>query len=160
MKALRIITAGIGIAMISACSEPDMSQGEQTGEESTDQAAPEASVDLSEYGLLDGGQVSPIAMPGWLPDGFPLPDDFVALDERSIGTRTRIMRGVTDQSGDGLFDSISQNLQSAGYEVRDGESYRADNLVYFSGKGYEDSTIRIRPGDGGSLLEISLSKSE
>ncbi|PEQ14274.1 hypothetical protein B2G71_01315 [Novosphingobium sp. PC22D] len=162
MKFSQFAAASLGLALVAGCGEsPDTATGQG---DSLPAAEPVAgsdgrTYDLADYGYIDGQEVTPIGMPGWMPAEISLPGDFVPLEERSLGTRTHLLRGVTQEPGDGLYDSLSADLREAGFEVRDGEGYRADNLVYFSGNGYEDSKIDIRPGDNDTLLEISLSES-
>lgn len=160
MKPIQLFCHGVVIAALAACSEAPESDAGPTTETGMAGSANEQSVDLADYGFLDGGEVSPIEMPDWMPANLTLPDDFVPVEQRAIGTKTFLLRGITQQPSDKLYDSLSAALQEAGYEVRSGDDYRNENLVYFSGNGYEDSSVKIRPGPADTLLEIGLSKAD
>lgn len=158
MTPRQFCSIGAAIALIAACSEaPEPASEEPVAIGDADATAGQT-VNLADYGFLDGGEISPIDTPEWMPEDLALPSDFVPVEERAIGTRTFLLRGVTQQPSEGLFENLSAGLRDAGYEVREGDGYRADNLVYFSGKGYEDSTIKIVRGESDTLLEISLGK--
>ena len=113
-------------------------------------------INLDDYGFIGEQMVSPIAKPDWLPDSLALPDDTVAVYARTVMPGRQQFYGITKQPADGLFDTLAKGLRDNGYEVRDDDYYRSENLVYFGGNGYEDSTIRIRPGPDDTLLDIGL----
>lgn len=145
------------IGVCAACSDAPEPAGEVEVETGTESASSGKSIDMADYGFIDGVVVKPIDMPDWLPADLKLPDDFVPVEELYMAPiNASILRGVTNEPIEDLFDSLSADLIAAGYDVRLGDDYRADNLVYFSGNGYEDSTISIRPGPNDTLLDIAL----
>ncbi|MEM7779723.1 MAG: hypothetical protein AAF697_04925 [Pseudomonadota bacterium] len=160
MKTKHIMFAAGAFALCAACGgETDSPSGAMTEPEASEMTG-EGSIDMAAYGFLDGQMVSPIDMPGWFPESITLPDDFVAVEAREIGTRSAVLRGVTAAPMEGLYDTLSADLEAAGYSVRKSDGLRADNLIYFGGQGYEDSGIRLRPGPDDVLLDITLARSD
>jgi hypothetical protein len=133
---VRRVLFAIGVAgLVSSC-------GGEVDEAMTDEAsAPTATepsgetINLDDYGFIGEQRVGLIAAPDWLPEDLALPDDTVAVYARSLTSGRQIFYGITKEPAEGLFDILTERLRSKGYEVRDGEYYRSDNLVYFGGNG-------------------------
>lgn len=156
MKIAKFVCFGLVVALTAACGSEAEDSGSTAMIAQDIATASGDTINLDDYGFIGGTQLTPVSMPGWFPQSITLPDDFVTYEARQMGTSAAIVRGLTNEPADSLFDSLSAALREQGFEVRDGEGYRADNLVYFAGNGYEDSTIRIRPGPTDTMLDIGL----
>lgn len=99
-----------------------------------------------------------IAIPDWLPADFPLPDDFVAESDRRFGASTYMLRGNTAAPMEGLYAQYVEDLSAQGFEVRETPELEEQDLVFFSGNGWEDSTVRIIDSGDRRTLEIGLSR--
>ncbi len=125
-----------------------------------DMAATDGGVDEGAGMGADSGEVVDTAsatdMPEWVPAGFPLPGDFSVVGTQDIGQYTHVLDGTTDEPLDGLYESLSEDLSSAGYEVRDSEDYAEQDLVYFDGQGCSDCTIRIVDAGPARTMRISM----
>lgn len=99
-----------------------------------------------------------VPMPDWLPADFPVPDDFVAESDRQFGASTYMLRGRTAAPLEGLYEQYAEDLTAQGYEVRQTPELVEQNLVYFGGNGWEDSTVRIIDSGTHRTLEIGLSR--
>ncbi len=104
----------------------------------------------------EGAAVVP--MPDWLPADFPVPDDFVAESDRQFGASTYMLRGRTATPLEGLYEQYAEDLTAQGYEVRETPELIEQDLVFFSGNGWEDSTVRIIDSGEHRTLEIGLSR--
>ena len=99
-----------------------------------------------------------VPMPDWLPADFPVPDDFVAESDRQFGASTYMLRGRTATPLEGLYEQYAEDLTAQGYEVRQTPELIEQDLVFFSGNGWEDSTVRIIDSGTHRTLEIGLSR--
>ncbi|MEM8696350.1 MAG: hypothetical protein AAGE05_10055 [Pseudomonadota bacterium] len=105
-----------------------------------------------------GGANGVMAMPDWFPADFPLPDDFEPESDRQFGASTFMLRGTTAAPLEGLYETLANDLGAAGFQILDRPELVEQDLVYFNGNGWEDSTIRIVDSGDRRTLEISLSR--
>jgi hypothetical protein len=106
----------------------------------------------------DAQSVESIPMPDWLPADFPVPDDFIAESDRQFGASTFMLRGRTATPLEGLYEQYAEDLTVQGFEVRQTPELIEQDLVFFSGNGWEDSTVRIIDSGEHRTLEIGLSR--
>lgn len=139
--------AAIALCMaLAGCSDSDA----DAIEAGSTQGDPIAAMDVTQSRAAQ-------SLPEWLPADFPLPEDFSVESAQEIGQNTKVLNGSTDAPLDGLYESLSADLENAGYQVRNGEDYADQDLVYFEGKGCEDCTIRITDAGLSRTMQISLS---
>lgn len=102
--------------------------------------------------------VESVPMPDWLPEDFPVPDDFIAESDRQFGASTFMLRGRTAAPLEGLYEQYAEDLTAQGFEVRETPELVEQDLVFFNGNGWEDSTVRIIDSGTHRTLEIGLSR--
>ncbi|QLC22785.1 hypothetical protein HFP51_11700 [Parasphingopyxis sp. CP4] len=106
----------------------------------------------------DAQSAESIPMPDWLPEDFPVPDDFIAESDRQFGASTYMLRGRTATPLEGLYEQYAEDLTVQGFEVRQTPELVEQDLVFFNGNGWEDSTVRIIDSGDHRTLEIGLSR--
>ncbi len=87
-----------------------------------------------------------------------MPDDFVAESDRQFGASTYMLRGRTATPIEGLYEQYAEDLTAQGFEVRETPELVEEDLVFFNGNGWEDSTVRIIDSGDHRTLEIGLSR--
>lgn len=158
MKIEHLLSALCAVSLCAACgSEPEQSPADPAIADEAE-AAGAGGIDTGDYGFLDAQVLAPIAMPDWFPDTITLPADFVAVEAREIGSSNLLVRGVTSEPLEGMYDTLANDLETAGYSLRKINGMREDNLISFKGMGYDDGAIRLRPGSSDTMLEITLTR--
>lgn len=117
-------------------------RAEQVADETTALSTPDEPEAVTEAAIQ--------SRPQWLPDAIALPADFRQLADRSIGSYTRLLQGVTDADQDALLSEYREALRAAGYQVDDRSDLVEQSLVRYQGNGLQEASIRfVRAVDRG-----------
>jgi len=96
-----------------------------------------------------------VEIPEWFPDNLFLPADFEATQALPFGTKTYLLRGISQEGAGDLLVRYRSELATAGYGVRDpAQTPDQDSFVMFSGQGLDAAGVRVR--DDGDRREIEI----
>ena len=103
---------------------------------------------------IDGAEAqmgSNLAVPDWVPDGFPLPDD-LDISMTVVEDGTSVLSGATNVAADAFHDEVMSWLEGNGYEIlRD--TTGDDRFDFVAARG--DDVLEGNHGMGGFTLTSS-----
>ena len=160
----RLVVAASATLLAGACSGEDLVEsGLEEAIERSAESEGEGDVDLDLDLDGDGGgfsmsvdgaeaQVgSDLAVPDWVPDGFPLPDD-LDISMTVVEDGKSILSGASNAAADGFHDDVMSWLESNGYEILL-DTTGEDRFNFVAARG--DDVLEGNHGMGGFTLTSS-----
>lgn len=96
-----------------------------------------------------------VEIPEWFPGNLFLPADFEATQALTFGTKTYLLRGISQEGAGDLVTRYRSELANEGYAVREpAQTPDQNSFVMFSGQGLDGAGVRVR--DDGDRREIEI----